>query len=359
MQSAIITQIRSNFFLKPVLILVSYGFAVLIWIRNTLFDRGILRIRKFDLPVISVGNIAAGGTGKTPFTMELIRLLNQKYKRIAIISRGYRRQSHGMQLVSDGQGFLAGVETGGDEPVLMAKRFPDCVVLVAEKRSQAIEQAIRQFQTELIILDDAFQHRWVERDADIVLLAQSDLAATEGLLPAGRLREPLSSLRRANLVMLISKESNRPVGNCTDLQRYYRGYAGSGQIKVDCLVDANLTPLAAADGLKHLAGRPVIAFAGIADPDSFKNILQTAGIDLRCLIVYPDHHIYSEQDLVNIKSAAREKKCVDLLTTEKDLVKLPADQFREFKLLAIRIKICLESPQHFQQKLEEFIDKTG
>jgi tetraacyldisaccharide 4'-kinase len=359
MQSAIITQLRSNIFLKPVLILFSYGYALVVWIRNTLFDRRILRISRFTVPVISVGNIVAGGTGKTPFTMELIRLLNQKFKRIAVISRGYKRQSRGLQLVSDGKGFLAGVETGGDEPVLIARRFPDCVVLVAEKRSQAIEQAIQKYQAELIILDDAFQHRWVERDADIVLLAQSDLPGAERLLPAGQLREPLSSLKRANLVMLIHKESIQPVGAYADLRRYYQGYAGSAQIQVDCLVDATLTPLITAGDLRQLAGRPVIAFAGVANPDSFNNILLSAGVDLRRLMVYPDHHIYSEQDLADIKSAARKENCADLLTTEKDLVKLPADQFSGYKLLAVRIKLGLELPQHFQQKLDEFIDKTG
>ncbi len=222
MQSATITQMRLNFFLRPVLVLFSFCYGFIIWIRNTLFDWRILRIKKFNLPVISVGNISAGGTGKTPFTMELIRLLNQKYKRITIISRGYKRQSHGLQVVCDGHGFLAAVETGGDEPVLIARRFPGCVVLVSEKRSQAIEQAVRQFQSELIILDDAFQHRWVERDVNIVLLAQSNLLGREWLLPAGHLREPLDSLKRANLVMLIGKELNRSVSDYPELQRYYQ-----------------------------------------------------------------------------------------------------------------------------------------
>jgi tetraacyldisaccharide 4'-kinase len=358
MHSAAFTKLRSNFFLRPVLILFSYCYAFVIWIRNALFDRRILLVRKFDRPVISVGNISAGGTGKTPFTMELISLLSGKFKRIAVISRGYKRGSRGLQLVSDGQGFLAGVEKGGDEPVLIARRFPGCLVLVAEKRSQAIEQAVNHFQAELIILDDAFQHRWVDRDADIVLLARADLPAAERLLPAGQLREPMGNLKRANMVMLISKESNRPASNYPDLQHYYQGYSGSAQIKFDCLVDATLTPVAAVGDLRQLADRPVVAFAGIANPDSFNNILQAAGVNLRRLIVYQDHHIYSRHDLADIKSAAREENCVDLLTTEKDLVKLPVDQFSGFKLMAVRIKICLESPHLFQQKLDEFIDKT-
>jgi tetraacyldisaccharide 4'-kinase len=324
-----------------------------------LFDWRILRVSQFNLPVISVGNISAGGTGKTPFTMELIRLLNHRYKRIAVISRGYKRKSHGLQLVSDGHGFLAGVDTGGDEPVLMARRFPESVVLVSASRNQAMQLVGKHFKSDLIILDDAFQHRWVKRDVNIVLCAPGDLAAGGRLLPAGNLREPLSSLKRASLLMIADQELNGSVRVYPDLDRYYQGYIGSFNIQAECLVDSSLNPIAADESLRQqITTRPFIAFAGIANPDSFKNILQSAGVNIRRLLVFPDHHGYTEQDLTRIRGAAREENCSDLITTEKDLVKLSAAQFTGLRLLAVRIRISIHSPHRFQQKLDEFIDKA-
>jgi tetraacyldisaccharide 4'-kinase len=351
-----IDRIRSNILFKPFFFVICPVYCFIVSVRNALFDRHILRVKKFDIPIISVGNLSVGGRGKTPFTMELIDLLNKKYRRIAVISRGYKRRSRKIQLVSDGQSLLVAAENGGDEPVLIARRFPGCLVLVSKRRGPAIQIALRRYRADLVILDDAFQHRWVKRKVDIVLLSKYDFPPHGKLLPLGNLREPLTGLRRANLIMMVDEERNQNDRDYPDLRRYYRGEIGFCHRQVACLVNAALVP---AGDLSRLSGQPVVAFAGIANPDSFSSIIQQAGIDVRRFLVFPDHHFYSENDRAGLKRLAREEKCTLLLTTEKDMVKLSADQFSGFNLLAVRIRLSPDSPSWLQQKLYEFIDKTG
>ena len=356
MQQRSIAWLRSSLILMPVLFLFSLLYRIIIGLRNLLFDWHIFGVKKFSVPVISVGNISAGGTGKTPFTMELINMLYPGYKRIAVVSRGYGRQSRGLQLVSDGKGFIAGAETGGDEPVLIARRFPHCIVLVSEKRRLAIQRAIEQFQADLILLDDAFQHRWVNRDVDIVLISRTELNGPRNFLPAGDLREPLGNLKRANVIVLVNKEINTPEIDHTVLNEYYQGLIGSCHIKTECLVDSSLIPAGKPD---QLIGQPVIAFSGIANPGSFKKILEQAGIQICQFLIFPDHHVYTQKDIHRIKAAARANKSRYLITTEKDLVKLPGEQFTGFSLLAVRIGLHIVSPVGLREKLEAFIDKTA
>ena len=355
MQSIQLARLRSSILLKPVLCIFSLIFGLLIRSRNALFDWQIFKSRAFDIPVISVGNLSSGGSGKTPFTMELINLLSQKYKRIAVISRGYKRKSRGVQLVSDGLGRVAGAATGGDEPVLIAKRFPGCLVLVAEKRSLAIQRACEQYQADLVILDDAFQHRWVKRNVDIVLLSKSDLTPRCRLLPAGDLREPLTALKRAHMIIMVNRKQNDIQNDLRIIRPYYHGEIEYYRLQATGLVDVTLTP---AGDLRQLHGLPVVAFAGIANPDSFKRLILQADIVLRRFFIFPDHHFYSDTDIARITSSAAEEQCTCLLTTEKDMVKLAADRFDGLHLLAMRIRLILESPQQLQQKLYDLVDKT-
>ena len=171
-----------------------------------MFDTGCFSVSVFPVPVISVGNIIAGGSGKTPFTMLLIPMLSERYKRIAVISRGYGRKSKGLRIVSDGKGRVIQAEDGGDEPVMIARKYPNQVVIVSEKRAPAIREAIDTYGAELIVLDDAFQHRWVYRNCDIVLIGDARLMLNEAFLPAGNLRENPFDLKRAQIIVHGSDE---------------------------------------------------------------------------------------------------------------------------------------------------------
>lgn len=160
--------------LKIIVIPFALLYGLIIEIRNILYDLKIMPITKYAVPVISVGNLTAGGTGKTPFVIMLSRLLSAYGKRIAIVSRGYGRKSRGAVLVSDGENILAPADVSGDEPQLIARTLPFAIMAVAEKRKQAIDMILSQFQPQVILMDDGFQHRSVHRDMDIVLWNTQD-----------------------------------------------------------------------------------------------------------------------------------------------------------------------------------------
>ena len=242
-----------------------YGSAV--GVRNVLYDRGFARAHHLDGPVVSVGNISAGGSGKTPFVMLLGELLKARGVKFNVLSRGYGRETRGVLLVDP-----AGLpQQFGDEPLLIARKL-QVPVIVGEDRYEAGKFAESKFGAQLHILDDGFQHRALARDFDIVLVTPQD--ATDRLLPAGRLREPLKSLRRADAVVLAAGAApeNFPIEGKT-VWKVRRG-----------ILPKNVPP------------RPVV-FCGIARPQNFVLQLRTANIDPVAEAFYRDHHPYAEKDI--------------------------------------------------------------
>ena len=260
--------------------------------RNALYDRGLLRARRLHGPVASVGNLSAGGSGKTPFVILLGELLKTRDIKFDVLSRGYGRKSKGVLLVDP-----AGLpQQFGDEPLLMARKL-QVPVIVGEDRYQAGQFAESKFGSQLHLLDDGFQHRALARDFDIVLVTPQD--ANDRLLPAGRLRERLASLRRADAVVLASGASadSFPIEGKL-VWRVRRG-----------IVPQNVPP------------RPV-AFCGIARPQNFVLQLRTANIEPAAEAVYRDHHAYSEKDIRELLDLKRRSEAGGFVTTEKDAVNL-------------------------------------
>jgi len=260
--------------------------------RNALYDRGLLRARRLHGPVVSVGNLSAGGSGKTPFVILLGELLKTRDIKFDVLSRGYGRKSKGVLLVDP-----AGLpQQFGDEPLLMARKL-QVPVIVGEDRYQAGQFAESKFGSQLHLLDDGFQHRALARDFDIVLVTPQD--ANDRLLPAGRLRERLASLRRADAVVLASGASadSFPIEGKL-VWRVRRG-----------IVPQNVPP------------RPV-AFCGIARPQNFVLQLRTANIEPAAEAVYRDHHAYSEKDIRELLDLKRRSEAGGFVTTEKDAVNL-------------------------------------
>jgi len=260
--------------------------------RNALYDRGTLKSMALQGPVISVGNLSVGGSGKTPFVLLLGELLKARGIKFDILSRGYGRQTQGVGLVD-----AAGSPRDfGDEPLLIARRL-GLPVVVGENRFEAGQFAEKKFGTQLHLLDDGFQHRALARDFDIVLVTAED--ATDHLLPAGRLREPLSSLSRADAVVFTSDASpdNFPVEGKL-VWRVRRE-----------IVTRNVPP------------RPV-AFCGIARPRNFFQQLRAAGIEPAAEAVYRDHHSYSEQDIRDLLQLKARSEAGGFVTTEKDEINL-------------------------------------
>ncbi len=260
--------------------------------RNTLYDRGVLRARRLRGPVISVGNLSVGGSGKTPFVLLLGELLKARGVKFDILSRGYGRQSRGIALVDPG----GSSRDFGDEPLLMARHL-SVPVVVGEDRYQAGVFAESKFGPQLHLLDDGFQHRPLARDFDIVLVTPED--ARDRMLPAGRLREPLASLRRADVVVLSS-------GAAPD------SFPLNG--KVVWRARRGILP-------KNVPPRPVV-FCGIARPQNFLLQLRTAGIEPVAEAFYRDHYAYTERDIRDLLKLRQQSEAGGFVTTEKDAINL-------------------------------------
>jgi tetraacyldisaccharide 4'-kinase len=261
-------------------------------VRNALYDRGLLRARRLRAAVISIGNLSAGGSGKTSFVLLLGELLKARGLKFDVLSRGYGRKSRGVLLVDP-----AGLpQEFGDEPLLIARKL-QVPVIVGEDRHEAGCFAESRFGPQLHLLDDGFQHRALARDFDIVLVTPQE--ASDRLLPAGRLREPLSSLRRADAVVLASGASAEsfPLEGKL-IWRVRRGIAPQ-----------NVPP------------RPVL-FCGIARPQQFTLQLRTANIEPAAEAFYRDHHAYSERDVRELLALRQKSEGGGFVTTEKDAVNL-------------------------------------
>jgi tetraacyldisaccharide 4'-kinase len=260
--------------------------------RNALYDRGIFRVRRLRGRVVSIGNLSVGGSGKTPFVLLLGELLKARNVRFDILSRGYGRQSRGVALVDPG----GAAHNFGDEPLLMARRL-NVPVIVGEDRYEAGILAEAKFGPQLHLLDDGFQHRALARDFDIVLVTPED--TRDGLLPAGRLREPLSSLRRADAVVLTSGSS--PDSFPLDGKLVWRARRG-------------ISP-------KNVPSRPVV-FCGIARPQNFLLQLRTAAIEPAAEAFFGDHHSYTAEDVRDLQQLRRQSEADGFVTTEKDAINL-------------------------------------
>jgi tetraacyldisaccharide 4'-kinase len=264
--------------------------------RNLLYDQQWLRPRKLRGPVISVGNLSMGGSGKTPFVILLGELLKARGIAFNALSRGYGRQTRGVLLVDP-----AGLPHDfGDEPLLIARRL-QVPVIVGEDRYQAGVFAETKFGVQIHLLDDGFQHRALARDFDIVLVTPEDLH--DRLLPAGRLREPLRALQRADAVVLTSGASPNsfPLAGKT-IWKVRRG-------------------IALQTTRQKLSTRPVV-FCGIARPQNFLLQLRTSGIDPAAQAFFRDHHAYTEKDIRDLLQLRQHSEGDGFLTTEKDAVNL-------------------------------------
>jgi len=277
---------------NPLSAILSTMYGGVVGARNVLYDRRWLRSRSLQGPVISVGNLSVGGSGKTPFVILLGELLKARGVRFDVLSRGYGRDTRGVLLVG-----LRGLPRDfGDEPLLIARRL-QAPVVVGEDRYEAGRFAEAQFGPQIHLLDDGFQHRGLTRDFDIVLVTPED--ARDRLLPGGRLREPLRSLQRADAVVLTSGASAEsfPVAG-----------------KMIWRVRRGINP-------QNVPPRPVV-FCGIARPQNFLLQLRAAGIDPVAEAFFRDHHAYTEKDVNELLQLQRQSEAGGFVTTEKDAVNL-------------------------------------
>ena len=278
-------------------------FGTFVKTRARLYDTGLLPTRHLSHPVISVGNLTLGGTGKTPIVIELATQFRNLGYRPVVLSRGYRRRSRGIVVVSRGEGPEVDWSVAGDEPSLMAIRLPGVAVIVGADRYRAGLLAETAGLGDLFILDDGFQHRRLHRDVDLVTIDPVDWAEEDVLLPRGRWREPRSALQRAHAA-LVHESYLAPTPHLS-VPRFGVDTVVDGIVK-----DGRVIPI------ESFAGMPLSAFAGIAKPERFFRALDDIGLRLHQKKIFPDHHSYRPKDLADLGPGA----CI---TTEKDAVRLP------------------------------------
>jgi len=309
---------RARLILLPFSLLYGLGVAV----RNLFFDIGIFKTTAAGVPVISIGNLSAGGTGKTPIVEMLALRLRNAGKKVAVVSRGYRRQSTGYVLVSNGSGPLTDVQKAGDEALQMAGNLDGVIVAVDESRVRAARTVARTLGADRIILDDGFQHRDLHRDLNIVVVTASEILAGEFLLPAGNRREPLRALKRSDIVIVTRWKDREEFERAAQKVKQFGKPVAGARIELCSFrtMSAN-QPVE----LSALSGKRVVAFSGIGNPDSFEELLASSGAVIEQHLVFPDHHWFTAADLKNISDARERSNAVFIVTTEKDAARMNAE----------------------------------
>jgi tetraacyldisaccharide 4'-kinase len=308
----------------PGLLLAPAGvlYGALVRLRNGLYDRGLLGVQRLPCPVVAFGNLTVGGTGKTPLTSFTAAALAEAGYRVGIVSRGYRRSGDGAPLlVSDGRALLADAARAGDEPWLLARDNPAAAVAVGTDRIAAARLLLAAVPREVLLLDDAFQHRRLARDLDLLLVPGDQPFGNGRILPFGPLREPPSGVARADAIIVTRGDGRCPSPLTAILERHNpRAPVFHAILRPTRFVSAR------GDALDRsaLQGFAAFAFSGIAGPDRFEADLVAAGVRLAGTRRFADHHPYRDQDLRAIAAAARDCGAEVLVTTEKDLVRIPA-----------------------------------
>jgi tetraacyldisaccharide 4'-kinase len=323
--------------LAPPLRLAELVFRAGAALRGALYDAGLLGAVRAGVPVISIGNLAVGGAGKTPVAIAVARRLAARGRRVAVLSRGYGASRRDARVVSDGARLLLGAGEGGDEPVLVAQTL-GVPVLCGPRRADLARAAVADHRADALLLDDGFQHRALARDLDVVVLDAANAFGNGRLLPAGPNREPRAALRRAGLVWLSRADQAEPDAlarlRALAVEATSREPVESRHAPVEIVDGA----LAGTFGLGALRGRRVLLLAGIARPAGFRRTLAALGAEVGAEAIFPDHHPFGEAELARVFRDADAAGCELVATTEKDAVRLPAAAAADPRVRAVRIE---------------------
>jgi tetraacyldisaccharide 4'-kinase len=307
-----------NLFAFVLLLPVSFSFWLVTQVRNALFDLGWLKVNKIEaLRIVSVGNLSVGGTGKTPFVILLVDYLRDKGQRVAVLNRGYRSESSDVrQVVLES----SAEKSYGDEPVMIKKRYPDIPVYVGTDKSRACKMIADKESVDWIIVDDGFQHRWLARDVDIVLFDSMTECWQSWLLPSGRFRESIGSLRRASQVVLTKAnlaEKDRLKKWKAKLEKYSPLIVHT---VIEKIVDVATGQTVEIEALKN---KNALVLTAVAKPEAvYKTISEYLQVELVRTMEFADHHLFIQEDWQRIVQEM-EKSSVDcVIMTEKDAVKL-------------------------------------
>ncbi len=325
--------IKINYWLMP----LSWLYGLVVSIRNLMFDVGMLKSKTFPLPVICVGNITVGGTGKTPHTEYLIRMLSEKHQ-VAVLSRGYKRQSEGYVLATP----TTPMTDIGDEPYQMKHKFPQIHMAVDKDRCHGIAELMKkevQPPTDVVILDDAYQHRYVKAGLNILLMDYHRLIYLDKLLPAGRLRESSSGTKRADIVIVTKCPRD-----ITPIER--KGIERS--LNIENWQKIFFSTYTYPDNMKGIGSNPLLV-TGIASPEQMIYDLQKIVPEFD-VMSFPDHHHFTENDINNIRTRAAGRT---ILTTEKDSTRLHG--LENVKVIPIEVEF-IDGKEEFDNIIRNYVN---
>ena len=333
----------------------------IISIRNKLFDLNIFAQRKVNAKVISIGNITVGGAGKTPSVILITKLLKNSGIKVGILSRGYSRNSKGYQLVSNGIKQPLPVNQSGDE-IFLASEECQVPAAVSERRVNGAEKFLTDVDLEAIVLDDAYQHRWINRDLNILVFDQRFLTKKglldRNLLPLGRMREPYSAMDRADLIIINRKFSDKIELSNRLKQKFEGKNLFYGKYKSSGLYDVKNHESFSLDDFK---GDKSFVVCGIARPYSFLKVLETHNIDIRNKILFKDHKEYNLREVNLIRKKFYDTNCNSVVTTQKDYVKLKAfsKELDDIDIYYLKIDMEIENESEFQKQILELFKKQN
>ena len=323
-------------FLNP----FSFLWETLYKVRRFSYNFGLIKKRKFNVPIISIGNITFGGTGKTPFSIWLAEYLATLDKKVMILMRGYKGNlEHKSGILRAGKKLGFSPFDFGDEALLLARRLKNASVVVGKKRSDNLEYYFPSEQSDVVLLDDGHQHLKLDRDLNIVLFDSLMDLSRYKLAPRGYLREGFSSLRDADIIVL-GRADQVPTAQLDDLKALIRPHLKKGVpfseigYKPTGIFDINFTKT---EGVEYLKGKNVLCVAGVASPESFFGLVEFLGANIVEKYSYPDHYFFKKSDILELTKKAKESGSF-ILTTEKDMVKIrKVTEFQNLMYLGIEV----------------------
>jgi tetraacyldisaccharide 4'-kinase len=343
--------------LKIILVPFIPLYALIMALRNKFFDLNLFRTKGVNAAVLSVGNITMGGSGKTPLVIYLLNFLKSRGFSAGVLSRGYGRRTRGYLLVSEGKEILTRVDECGDE---MYHTVLECSVpaAVSENRVTGAEKLIEKTGIDLLVLDDAFQHRWIERDINLLIFEQRFLiqpySMNKFLLPSGILREPFRAIKRADAVII-----NRKFSGKADIPERYKKYFDNKPVFTTFYKAIEFVDIVRKTkySLEEFSGQKSLVVSGIANPFSFINILNQTRVDTGNRLIFSDHKDYTIDEIQKIRKTFYLTNSHSVVTTEKDAVKLLnfSHEFDDIDIFYLKIEICFDKETEFQNFITDKI----
>lgn len=339
-----------NFLRVIILIPLSWLYGAVVAVRSWCYTCGLLKIQKLSVPVVCVGNITAGGTGKTPCLISLVRFIRSRGKKAVILTRGHRRKSNGPVIIAPGEQTVEDHTVTGDEPLMIARELPAVPIVIDADRYRGGSRAVRSFHPDIVVMDDGFQHHALARDMNVVMVDCTDPWGQDRYLPAGRLRESLKGLRRA-AVIILTRCDQADARVIESIEHRIASITAAPVLhSVHKPVRLDRVGSNEHKDLSFLKDGKVIVMCGIGNSGAFKKSVERLGAVIKKDYVYADHHCFTGDDLNKVGHAARQYgACV--VTTAKDAVRIPWELVKDVPVYALIVSLEITENDHIVHEM--------